>query len=617
MSNNRVPGAATMSPIAGRTTGKPGRKAARRTPWWIGTLTVAVVATAVSLFAVTNHIANPAIFSGSWWILTIVFHLPFVVIALFLLGGFIERIGYFWRGRRTRTHAPLPAELPTVCIQLPMFNEDAVAHRAIYAAGQLDWPAEKLEIQVLDDSTDAAARQVVDDACAVVRTSGIRCHVIHRTDRAGYKAGALENGRKLTAAKFIAIFDADFVVPADYLQRTIGHFWRPDGQPDHELALVQAQWGHLNAGELALTRAQTLWVDDHHSVQMSWRSEQWKFVNFTGTAGVWRAQAIESVGGWRAASLVEDCELSFRHLFGGYRTTFVPDVVAPAELPATYTAYKAQQKRWTQGWVQLERLHLKTLLSQYRTPLIRKLHLTYHMMIPWQWPAWMCWLLILPPLIYSGLWFGGLGTIGAVAVYLVPTKLFLIMMAVIASIETRHSYPTRRFRDVLGRTFRVVPYAIISTGMLPHQFSAFIEGLLGPLHSEFERTPKTASISVSDASGASASQAAAKRRQAVKIHWPYVGFELFFLAYQAGWALLFAFSGLWWPAIGATGLALCVAYLMFWYGDNIGRVLFVVNTSGRTRRRETATEAQQQPSIPTAEPEHSTVPVSAERRHDM
>ena len=136
---------------------------------------------------------------------------------------------------------------------------------------------------------------------------------------------------------------------------------------------MQAQWGHLNHDESALTRAQSLWVDDHHTLQMSWRSAMWQFVNFTGTAGVWRASAIEAAGGWRAASLVEDCELSFRHLFAGYRTKFVKEIVAPAELPATYTAYKAQQKRWTQGWVQLQRLHLRTLLFRFRCSPLRRL----------------------------------------------------------------------------------------------------------------------------------------------------------------------------------------------------------------------------------------------------
>ena len=164
-------------------------------------------------------------------------------------------------------------------------------------------------------------------------STGVDCRVLRRADRQGYKAGALEAGRRQTDAEFLVIFDADFLPPADYLERAIPHFYRADGEPDAGLALVQTQWGHLNADESPLTRAQSLWVDDHHTLQMSWRSAVWQFVNFTGTAGVWRASAIEAAGGWRAASLVEDCELSFRHLFAGYRTKFVKEIVAPAELP--------------------------------------------------------------------------------------------------------------------------------------------------------------------------------------------------------------------------------------------------------------------------------------------
>ena len=189
-----------------------------------------------------------------------------------------------------------------------------------------------------------------------------------------------------------------------------------------------------------MTRAQSLWVDDHHTMQMSWRSSKWQFVNFTGTAGVWRASAIATAGGWRAASLVEDCELSFRHLFAGFRTTFVKEIVVPAELPATYTAYKAQQRRWTQGWVQLQRLHLRTLLFRFRCSPLRKLHLVYHMCIAWQWPLWALWTLTLPLMIYTGHWLGGSDATAAVLLYLAPTCSWALLAATTASLETKHTY---------------------------------------------------------------------------------------------------------------------------------------------------------------------------------
>ncbi len=270
---------------------------------------------------------------------------------------------------------------------------------------------------------------------------GNDCWIVRRTDRHGYKAGALEVGRHRTNAEFIAVFDADFVPPQDYLPRMIPYFYLPDGTPDARLALVQAQWGHLNHHESALTRAQSLWVDDHHTLQMSWRSARWGFVNFTGTAGVWRASAIEVADGWRAASLIEDCELSFRILFTGYRTRFVKDIVVPAELPATYTAYKAQQRRWTQGRAQLQRLHLARLPFQFRCSLPRRIHLLYHMCVSWQWPAWAAWITLLPLLIFNGYWFGVFGTAAGVALYL--ARLAIQELLLIVDIVAIQDVPRR------------------------------------------------------------------------------------------------------------------------------------------------------------------------------
>lgn len=431
---------------------------------------------------------------------------------------------------------------------------------------------------MLDDSTDDHTRALVEGVCSRVREStGVNCYVRHRVVRQGYKAGALEDGRRETDAEFLVIFDSDFVPPQDYLLRTIPHFYLPGSEPDTGLALVQAQWGHLNHDESRLTRAQSLWVDDHHTLQMSWRSAAWGFVNFTGTAGVWRASAIEAAGGWRAASLVEDCELSFRHLFAGYRTKFVKEIVVPAELPATYTAYKAQQRRWTQGWVQLQKMHLGKLLFRFRCSWQRRIHLVYHMCISWQWPAWALWITTVPFLIYTDLWFGSLGFVVGVALYVLPTALWAVVATTMASLETKHTYDTRvtpaTFRERFGR---IVPYLLINTGMLPHQFSSFAEGLFGPLHSEFERTPKAASVTTpSPTAGTVAVPAPTTTKSyTVKVHWPYVLTEAFFVAYQLGWAVLFVTNGLVWCAIGAVYVAACVVYLAFFYGDHLGKVCF-------------------------------------------
>jgi Glycosyl transferase family group 2 len=484
-------------------------------------------------------------------------------------------------------------------VQLPMFNEHAVARRVIEAAAAMTWPADRFSVQVLDDSTDDDTRALVESVCANIRAStGLDCYVRHRVDRRGYKAGALEEGRRETDAEFLVIFDSDFLPPQDFLLKAIPHFFLPNGQPDTGLALVQAQWGHLNHDESALTLAQSLWVDDHHTLQMSWRSAMWQFVNFTGTAGVWRASAIEAAGGWRAASLVEDCELSFRHLFAGYRTKFVKEIVAPAELPATYTAYKAQQRRWTQGWVQLQKLHLSTLLFRYRCSGLKRIHLLYHMCISWQWPAWAVWIMTLPFLIYTDHWFGSFGAVVGAPLYLLPSALWITLAATVASIETKHTYPgTITATSVLGRLRRVVPYLIINTGMLPHQFSAFSEGLFGPLHSEFERTPKVGSVTTRPGVGEpgegvkpartarwhgaanemTSSAPSTIKPNGVKVHWPYVLTEAGFVAYQVAWMVLFAANGLAWCALSAAYMAACVLSLAFHYGDHAGRVCFVVD----------------------------------------
>lgn len=508
-------------------------------------LVVAAVAVALLVVALVIGLGDEARDAPrrdvGWWAATTALHLPWVVVVLFLAGGIVERIGYFWRGRRPEAMGALPLTLPTVCVQLPMYNEATVAVRIIEAATALHWPRDRFSVQVLDDSTDGAARALVDGACAIARAAGVDCRVLRRANRQGYKAGALEAGRRQTDAEFLAIFDADFVPPRDFLLRLMRRFYHPSGAPITDLALVQAQWGHLNPDDSALTRAQALWVDDHHTLQMSWRSARWQFVNFTGTAGIWRAAAIERVGGWRAASLVEDCELSFRTLFAGFRTAFVKEVVAPAELPATYPAYKSQQRRWTQGWGQVQKLHLATLLFRFRSSGPRRVHLAYHMCASWQWAAWGLWIMLLPFLISSGLWFGSLGTGVGLALYALPSLVWLAIATIAAALETTQSDDDEKRVNPIRRLARVVPYAVVNTGMLPHQFTAFTEGLFGPLHGEFERTPK-----------------ATRSVAGVKVHRPYVVAEAFFVVLQLAWATIFVVDGMLWPALGAAFMALCV-----------------------------------------------------------
>lgn len=264
------------------------------------------------------------------------------------------------------------------------------------------------------------------------------------------------------------------------------------------------------------------------------------------------------------------------------------EIVVPAELPATYTAYKAQQKRWTQGWVQLQRMHLATLLFRFQCSWLRRIHLVYHMCISWQWPAWAIWTSMLPFLIYTDHWFGPLGIAVGASLYLLPASLWVVVTATVASLETKHTYSESITPSAfLKRLGRIVPHTVINAGMLPHQFSSFGEGLFGPLHSEFERTPKTASVTPtsSDTGPGERPREVARRAETgkttdgVKIHWPYALAEASYVVSQFAWAVLFVADGLLLPAIGAGFLAACVVYSGFFYGDHAGKVCFIFDRS--------------------------------------
>ena len=518
-----------------------------------------------ALFVVTTSGAVPGkLPSGALdWLLMALLHLPFITILCFLAVGFFERFDYFRVIRQPHQPGVLPCAPPLVCIQLPMFNEDAVAERIISAAVAMEWPVEALEVQVLDDSTDAATRERVRAFCLeIAQRTGVDCRWIHRVDRKGYKAGALEAGRKASKAEYFVIFDADFLPPADFLARAIPHFYDGAGRSIDDLAVVQAQWGHLNDGESFLTQAQAMWVDDHHTIQKTWRSTMIGFVNFTGTAGVWRAQAIENAGGWRAASLVEDCELSVRALLAGYRTRFVGSIIAPAELPQTIAAYRSQQKRWTQGWAQLQRMHFPTLLRRYRTGLLRRIYLLYFAGIAAQWALWTVWILVMPFLIASGLWLGAFGTSYAMTAYVAPPLFFAVFAALIAANEAKATYAAQTHctpATSLARFGRLVPYMIVNTGMMPHHFCAYLEGMFGPLHAEFVRTPKTASTGgMAFAGSANAAQSLAPPRKKPASNRPYLRFELFFCATLVAWAGWFLHLGLLAAAMWAAWIVVCI-----------------------------------------------------------
>src|SRR5213075_3436575 len=277
---------------------------------------------------------------------------------------------------KNRKRPPVPAgyfeKLPKVTVQLPIFNEVYVAERLLRSLSELDYPQELLEIQVLDDSTDET-REITAGCAEELRERGFNVQRIHRTDRTGFKAGALGVGLAAAEGEFLCILDADFVPEKDLLKRTV-HFFT-----DPKVGMIQTRWGHLNRGYSLLTRMQAIFLDGHLLLEQIARSRSGRFFNFNGTAGLWRRSCIEQSGGWQYDTLCEDLDLSYRAQLVGWKFIYLSDVVTPAELPVDMNGFKSQQHRWTKGSVQTCKKLLPTIWRS-RLPFPIKLEATGHLM---------------------------------------------------------------------------------------------------------------------------------------------------------------------------------------------------------------------------------------------
>ncbi|HMC78489.1 MAG TPA: cellulose synthase family protein [Vicinamibacterales bacterium] len=279
---------------------------------------------------------------------TLILVLYFFVLSILAIYGW-HRYYLVHLYTKNRGKVPLPppplAMLPRVTIQLPIYNEMYVADRLIDAVCEIDYPRDLLEIQVLDDSTDETT-EIAELAVRRHAARGFDISYLHRVDRRGFKAGALEAGLKVAKANFIAIFDADFVPSKDFLRQTLPHF------TDAKVGMVQARWGHINQDYSLLTKIQSILLDAHFVLEHGGRNRAGCFFNFNGTAGVWRREAIADAGGWQHDTLTEDLDLSYRAQLRGWRFVFLPHVVAPAEVPVEMNSFKSQQHRWAKGSIQ-------------------------------------------------------------------------------------------------------------------------------------------------------------------------------------------------------------------------------------------------------------------------
>jgi cellulose synthase/poly-beta-1,6-N-acetylglucosamine synthase-like glycosyltransferase len=399
----------------------------------------------------------------------------FVLIILAVYGWHRYYLVYLYmryRDNEPKAGPPL-SPLPSVTIQLPLYNEMYVADRLIESVARIDYPHELLEIQVLDDSTDET-RKIAELTVRRLAAEGLDIKYLNRSDRTGYKAGALEAGLKTARGEFIAIFDADFQPREDFLTRLMPHF------ADARVGMVQARWGHINQDYSLLTKIQSILLDGHFVLEHGGRNRSGCFFNFNGTAGVWRRAAIDDAGGWQHDTLTEDLDLSYRAQLRGWRFVFVPDVIAPAEVPVEMNAFKSQQHRWAKGSIQTCRKLLPAILAS-KAPLGVKVEAFFHLTANFNYPL-MCVLSVLmfPSMVirYNMGWYEML---------LIDVPLFF---AATFSVCNFYIVCQREIHRDWWTRLKYLPFLMsIGIGLCINNTRAVFEALLNK-QSEFARTPK-------------------------------------------------------------------------------------------------------------------------------
>jgi cellulose synthase/poly-beta-1,6-N-acetylglucosamine synthase-like glycosyltransferase len=385
----------------------------------------------------------------------------------------------YWRHYKSaprRTEAPPPAEWPRVTVQLPVYNEFYVVERLLNAVCALDYPRDRLDIQVLDDSSDesgALTESLVEER----RRAGFPLRWVHRPNRRGFKAGALDHGLLSATGEFIAIFDADFLPPPDFLKRTLLPF------ADHRIGMVQARWGHINTGYSLLTRLQALLLDGHFVLEHTARNRSGAFFNFNGTAGIWRRTTIDDAGGWMDDTLTEDLDISYRAQLKGWRFLFLPEVVCPAELPVDMGAFRGQQHRWTKGALQVAK---KVLPALWRGPwpFFVKLESTMHLTSNLGYLLLLVFSLLLFPSLLARRALGWPAWVTAVE--LTAFVLTALSIAVFYTAAEREAFAGERLRI----RWKDLPVLMaFGVGMGVNNSRAVLEALLN-IPTEFLRTPK-------------------------------------------------------------------------------------------------------------------------------
>jgi cellulose synthase/poly-beta-1,6-N-acetylglucosamine synthase-like glycosyltransferase len=398
-----------------------------------------------------------------------------VILAVYRL--LLTRV-YLRRGEEAP--ATQPQVWPRVTVQLPMYNERWVAERLIRSVAAIDYPSDRMQIQVLDDSTDET-RDLVAGVVAELRATGLDIEHVHRIDRTGYKAGALEAGLASATGELIAVFDADFLPEPSFLRQCVGYF------DDDRVGMVQARWEHLNRSFSLLTRAQAVLLDGHFVVEQTARARNGRFLNFNGTAGIWRRTTIDDAGGWSHDTLTEDLDLSYRAQLRGWTFRYVTHVSAPAEIPPDIAGFKSQQHRWAKGSIECLQKLAPAVARAERPWLVRAeglLHLGANL-------GYLCLLLVvvLLPLV-------------AVVRRDEPRPLasaadLLLLLSGLLSVIAFYWVSLRRTAQPAWQRIPTILLAMgVDIGMALHKSRAVAEALVG-WRTDFVRTPKHALVATS------------------------------------------------------------------------------------------------------------------------
>ncbi|HTS12116.1 MAG TPA: cellulose synthase family protein [Candidatus Limnocylindrales bacterium] len=404
--------------------------------------------------------------------------LPYFIVMIILAMYGIHRYTLVYNFFKNRRNVPGPPPAvdswPRVTVQLPIYNERYVTERLIDAVAQFDYPRELLDIQILDDSTDET-QQVARDCVERHRALGLPIVYLHRSNREGFKAGALQEGLKSAAGDLVAIFDADFIPPSDFLRRTAPYFQDP------KLAMVQTRWSYINRNYSPLTEVEAILLDGHFAIEHSSRFRTGLFFNFNGTAGIWRRAAIDDAGGWQHDTLTEDTDLSYRAQLRGWHFLYLPEIDCPSELPVEMNAFKSQQARWAKGLMQTAKKILPRVMRS-DVPAHVKAEAFFHLTANISYPLMVLLSIILLPAMivrfYQG-WF---------QVLAIDLPLFVASTCSISSFylaAERTFYP-----KTWKRTFLYLPFVMaVGIGISVRNAFAVMEAIFG-VKSEFVRTPK-------------------------------------------------------------------------------------------------------------------------------